>query len=111
MGSRVFLVQRPSVRANGVWVDKYDLTPAEHFGELVMCLPPGNIPRELPVTVARLKEVLGDFRVADDYLLAIGDPIAIALAVLVADRVARGGVRVLKWDRRGGHYVPYALEI
>lgn len=108
---RVFLVQRPSVKSSGAWVDKYDLTPARHFGDLVECLPPGNIPREISVTVARLKEVLGDFRVAEDYLLAIGDPIAIALAVLVADRVARGGVRLLKWDRRASHYIPYSLDI
>lgn len=108
---RVYLVQRPSVKVSGRWTDKYDLGPAEEFGELTECLPPGNIPRDMASTTAALKAALGEFRRDEDYLLAIGDPIAISLAVLIADRVARGGVRVLKWDRRGTRYIPFTLEI
>lgn len=107
---RVFLVQRPASKQNGVWSDKYDLSPAEHFGDLVHCLPPGNIPRDLAVTVSKLKAALADFSDAD-YLLAIGDPIAIGLASIVAHRANHGRVTLLKWDRRSQHYVPYRLEV
>jgi hypothetical protein len=108
---RVFLVQRPSITVNGRWVDKYSLDAATRFGDLVECLPPGNIPRDLSAAADALKAALGGFRRGEDYLLAIGDPIAISLAVLIADRVARGGIRMLKWDRRGGVYIPFTLEI
>lgn len=91
-------------------MDKYDLSAAREFGELTECLPPGNIPRELSATAARLRRALADFDPAQDYLLAIGDPIAIAMAVLVADR-AGGSVRVLKWDRRQERYLPFTLDV
>lgn len=106
---KVFLVQRPSVKVNGRWTDKYDLSAAREFGELAECLPPGNIPRELSGTAARLRQALGAFDSEQDYLLAIGDPIAISMAVLIADRASGGGVRVLKWDRRAERYVPFKL--
>lgn len=108
---RVFLVQRPSFKSAGRWADKYDLSPAERYGTLVECLPPGNIPRELSATRDRLKEVLKDFKRGEDYLVAIGDPVAIAMATLIADKVARGGLRILKWDRRSGEYAPYILDV
>ena len=104
---RVFLVQRPSVRVSGRWQDKYDLGPAERFGRLVECLPPGNIPRELSATRDALRQSLADFDRAEDYFVAIGDPVAIALATLIVGP----GSRILKWDRRAGEYLPFALEI
>lgn len=104
---RVFLVQRPSVRQSGRWVDKYDLEPARRFGELVECLPPGNIPRELSATREALRRSLADFDRVKDYFVAIGDPVAIALATLIVGP----GSRILKWDRRAGEYAPFVLEI
>ncbi len=42
MTSRVFVVQEPCRRdrATGEWAPKFDLSPAERFGQMVVILPP-----------------------------------------------------------------------
>jgi hypothetical protein len=43
-----------------------------------------------------------------DFLLAIGDPIAIGMSVAIAAGFNSGKIRMLKWDRQEHRY--YALE-
>lgn len=110
MTGRVFIVQRPSYRSTeGNWLDKYDISPAAHFGELTEVLPRGNVPRQLEVTLTRLRVVLRDYR-DGDYLLAIGDPIAIGLATAIAAKANNGRVALLKWDRIRQDYQVYSAN-
>jgi len=102
--SRVFVLQRPVYKdpETRQWVDKYDLSPAEAFGELVVVLPMGNVPADVGTTVREMQVALADFG-PDDHLLAIGDPVAIGLAVLIA--AGRSDVvSMLKWDARARSY-------
>ncbi len=113
MTGRVFVVQRPAYydRLRRGWVNKYDLTPAETYGELVYLLRPGNIYRDkLEDALERLHEVLADYG-PDDHILAVGDPIAIAAAVLVAASKNNGKISMLKFDRQTGEYDPYVVEV
>ena len=109
---RVYVVQRPAYRDRntGGWVDKYDLSAAEEHGRLVYLLPPGNVPRDLTETVARLRHRLSDC-LPCDYLLAAGDPVAIAAAVLMFGRYSGGRVSLLKWDRLEQRYYPYEVDV
>jgi hypothetical protein len=50
-----------------------------------------------------------DFKADEDHILAVGDPIAIAVAVMVASRISGGDVTVLKFDRQENAYQPYRI--
>ena len=108
---RVYVVQRPAYRDRntGDWVDKYDLSAAEVYGSLVYLLPPGNLPRNLTEATARLRHRLSDYMPCD-HLLAAGDPVAIAAAVLVAGHYSGGCLSLLKWDRMEQRYFPYRVS-
>jgi hypothetical protein len=55
-------------------------------------------------------EVLADFRPEEDYLLAIGDPIAIAAVSIIAAEY-NGRVSMLKWDKKRQSYQPHLIDI
>ena len=111
--SRVFVVQRPAYfnKERRGWVNKYDITPAEEHGELIFLLRPGNIYRDkLAGAIKRLRNVLEDYG-PGDHIMAIGDPIAIAAAVMVAAENNGGEVSVLKFDRMDNRYDPFVIKI
>lgn len=107
---RVFVPQRPvrKCRSTGRWVDRYDLSPAEAFGDLVyMTDRLGNVesPHLLRSTI---EDSLLDFQ-KHDYVLLLGDP---ALAAAVTHCLGLRGylkVRALKWDRQTASYQPVLL--
>lgn len=110
---RVFVVQRPAYfdRVRRGWVNKYDLTPARRFGELVFLLRPGNIYRDkLHGAIQHLTRELADYG-PDDHLLAIGDPVAIAATVMAAARATGGRISLLKFDRMAEEYDAYEIDI
>jgi hypothetical protein len=108
--SRVYVVQRPAYwnRKTNDWQDKYDLSAAKEHGALVYLLPPGNISNNLTETMARLKHRLIDYTLGD-HLLAVGDPVAIAAATMVASYFTDGNISMLKWDRFDNKYHPYLI--
>lgn len=110
--ARVYVVQSPAVKdhSTGTWTEKFDLTPAAHFGDLVFLLPRGNVPNDLDETLATLRKGL-EMYTPSDYLLLLGDPVAIALAAVVASNVSRERLRFLKWDRRQQCYRPSSTRI
>ena len=113
MSGRVFVVQRPAYfdRERRGWVNKYDLTPAERFGELVFLLRPGNIYRDkLQSTLRHLNRELADYG-PGDHILAIGDPVAIAVTVMIAARATDGHISLLKFDRMTEEYDAYEIDV
>lgn len=115
---RVFAVQVPARRGGprGGWIEKYDISTAEAFGSLVRVLPYGNVPNDPEPTRTRLNEAFfsapeQSFDYDTDYVILLGDPVAIAQAVSVleARRPAGKSIRVLKWDRRRMEYQPYSV--
>lgn len=102
--SRVFVVQEPP---RGV-----DITAATKFGKLIDPLLPADRQIVLGVSavLARLRRQLEGFN-DDDYLLALGDPVAIVLTCHVAAEKNRGRYKVLKWDRRSHFYYPVEVNL
>jgi len=92
-------------------VNKFDLAPAKDFGELVYLLKPGNLFRDrLEEAVTYLHEQLDGFT-SSDYILPTGDPVAIAMAVMVAAQHNNGSVNLLKFDRMDNRYEPFFIRL
>lgn len=111
MTSRVFVVQQPATydRAHKRFVAKYDLAPASVYGPLTFLLPPGNIFNDrVEHATNTLRDKLATFT-ANDYLLAVGDPVAIAAASLIAGENSGGIVQLLKWSRSTERYTAFIV--
>ena len=59
--------------------------------------------------VSKIKAALKDYS-DDDYILCIGDPAAIGIAIHYALMANRQRVNILKWDRREYRYYPVEVE-
>lgn len=89
-----------------------DLSPALAYGELQVLFArndPLLVIAGAPL-VNEMRRRLKDFS-DDDYLLAIGDPVAMCLAAVVAAQVNRGRYKMLKWDRVGARYIECRIEV
>jgi len=106
----VFVVQRATYREGGVLKDKYDLSPAEEFGELVELLDADTRPFNLEPVIDALYSRLEDFG-DDDYMICIGNPILLSLAVSIALDINDGRVQLLQWNGRRGTYVPVSADL
>jgi len=105
--SKVFVIHQPAVRDRftGNMRPQHDLSPALQFGEIVDVLPPGSISQDVNVIKQQIVEKLLDEGCdRDDYLLAIGDPVAIVVGAF-AMAAFSDRIRLLKWDRRMRGYV------
>ena len=100
--AKVYIVQEnPNVNVIG----------AGRFGELIPMLPPGRqITLSASPVTRLLSNKLRDF-CDDDFLLAMGDPVAIAIASMVAGEVNNGKVNMLKWDRENQCYYNVPIDI
>ena len=107
--SRVFIPQVPSrfdSRLN-TWLPTVNVDHAKKFGDINIMLPPEASRLETPSIVAALKRMMADFG-PDDYVVALGDPMIIAIASVLAERAA-GALRLLRWDRNTREYI--AIEV
>jgi len=100
--AKVYIVQEnPNVNVIG----------AGRFGDLIPLLPPGRqITLSSSPVVKLLKNKLKDFN-DKDFLLAMGDPVAIAIASMVASDINNGKVNMLKWDRENQCYYNVPIDL
>jgi hypothetical protein len=106
------VVQVPAKRngPRGQWVEKYDMKPAEEYGQVVRQLGPGNVPVDPEATRASLEQDLRFFDPEEDYVLLLGDPVACAQVVHILAYVFNlGHFNALKWDGREERYFPYQI--
>ena len=88
-----------------------NILSAEKYGELVLLLEYNRqIVLSSAPTVRTLKEKLKNFS-DDDYLLLMGDPVAMGLACAIASDVNRGRIQCLKWDRMEFKYYPVRFNL
>lgn len=84
-------------------VPKFDISKAEKYGRIQCILPPGNMSYSTDATYKKACENLKSFG-PDDFLLLIGDPVAIGLCFTIAAALADGKLQLLKWDNRQLEY-------
>lgn len=104
--SRVFVVQNQHRwnRDKQRFEPKFDLTPAQEFGELVYLLSPTAAPFRPEPIIEELKEKLADFR-PGDHLLLVGNPVLIGFAVAIAADANGGDVSLLQWSGKDQRYI------
>ncbi|QYW02136.1 hypothetical protein CPT_Sonora_033 [Stenotrophomonas phage Sonora] len=108
--SRVFVVQNQH-RWDGTlgqFVPKFDLSPAQVFGDIVPLLSPTASPFNLGSILGELRSKLSDFR-DDDYILCVGNPILIALTFAIAADVNGGTATALQWSGKDRRYLPVGV--
>lgn len=109
----VYVVQNPHFTDNktGSMKPKFDLTPAEQFGDLVYLLSPIQVPNRPREIIEQLQKKLSNFS-DQDYLLLIGNPCFIGWATAVAAATNNGRVRMLQYNgKRGRYYVIKAKDL
>lgn len=107
---RVFIVQEP-MRWNGEeMVPIMDMQPAAEYGHPVVCLTGSKSAMSPVPIVSRLKEVLKNF-CDNDYLLAAGDPSAIAIAAAIVSKHNNGKFKLLKWNKNMKQYVQVDINL
>lgn len=105
VGSKVYIVQNPKrMNSEQELVNKFDLTPAKKFGELVFLLSANAKPFNPRPIVKELKRKLIDFS-DNDYLLAIGNPLLMCWASALAAEANNGKVRMLQWNGSSSKYI------
>ena len=87
-----------------------DLSAAAVYGDLEVLILSNDIGIALQPLVASLKHALKDF-CDDDYILTVGDPVAIGMATSIAANANRGRVKFLRWDRQTRSYIKIKVEI
>jgi hypothetical protein len=89
-----------------------DISQAAAYGNIEVMLPNNPIGIAMQPVVNRLRHALRNFS-DDDYLLAMGDPVAIGIAFALASQANRGKVKTLRWDRRvnGGSYIEVHADL
>ena len=88
-----------------------DLTPARRYGEIATLLPPGQqITFSAEHVYKALFIALAEFT-SEDYLLLVGDPIAIGIVTAIVARLTGGKFKLLKWDRMDREYIPVNIAM
>ena len=89
----------------------HNITPAMEFGDIEVILPPrAQITFSVVPTVNRIKRALSGFT-DDDFLLFIGDPVAISVVSSVAASKNNGRYKCLKWDKFERRYIPIQIDL
>lgn len=120
----VYVVQEPPPiwnRQTGKSVLK-DLSSAQRYGRLMTVLGSSDQPSLTPgPCLFQLQKGLREFNPSDDYIcFAGGDPMSLALALLVIRDFGIKEVKTLRWDRErttsgerktGGFYTPISTPL
>lgn len=109
---RVFIPQHPSTfnSTTRVNANQGDMTGVMRFGHPIFMLPLGKIKfSKLRRTIKALELAMFDYT-ARDYLLATGDPVVQAAAVLIAGRHTGGQVHIIRWLRQTNEFKTFLLD-
>ncbi len=92
-------------------VPKFNIHAAEEYGNIVVMLPYTNVSMAPQDMVIKLRHQLKDFS-DDDYILPMGDPIAIGASIAIASTVNNGRIKLLKWRGKNGHcYIELKMNL
>jgi hypothetical protein len=92
-------------------VEGKNISSADIFGEIEVLL---NNKKQITYSAGAVADYLNtklsSFK-ETDYLLLIGDPVAIGLAVAIAAKWSGGKMNLLKWDKQSYRYIPVKVVV
>lgn len=88
-----------------------NLVPARDFGEIHVMLLTNDVNRGLEHCTEVLRNKLVDFQCDKDFLILIGDPILMGIAMIFAFHVSDDQFQVLRWNREGHRYEPININL
>ena len=103
--ARVFATQEPRGER------PINLTPALDYGSIEYLLPKTTNIMDAGFATRTMFAKLNDFNPDTDYLLMIGDPVAMGILCAVASKLTGGRFTVLKWDRQERRYYPVEVDL
>jgi hypothetical protein len=107
MDMTVYVVQNTHFKdkRDGRVKPKFDFGPATQFGPIEFLLELDASPFDLPPVQKALHAKLRNFT-KRDYLLCVGSPVLIGLAVAIAAEYNNGNVGMLQWSGEKRQYFP-----
>jgi hypothetical protein len=88
-----------------------NILPAEKYGKIEVLLPPGlQVGFSAGQAVRTIDVKLSTF-CDKDFLVLIGDPVCIGVAVATACKWNQGRANLLKWDRQTSAYFPISINL
>jgi hypothetical protein len=88
-----------------------NILPAEKYGKIEILLPPGlQVGFSAGQAVRAIDAKLSNF-CDKDFLVLIGDPVCIGVAVAMACKWNQGRANLLKWDRQTSVYFPVLIDL
>lgn len=96
--------------ATGEFVPVINIIPAAKFGNLVELFTPTQHALLTAQVASKLKTAMRNFS-DEDYILPIGNPVLIGVAVAAAARANMGKVKILHWERELREYIVLSYEL
>jgi hypothetical protein len=108
MSSRVFLVQEPLRMQGGIAVPRINYNTLKPYGEVHFLFQWGEVKDDDAMEntaplIWKLRAKLHDFT-NDDYIVPLGNPALIGMAIAIAAECNDGQVRILDWLRDSSCY-------
>ena len=102
MKPRVFIVQGSSGRL--------DFSPAAEYGELVHLLADRDSVFRMDRTLSKLSKGIKDITTSD-FILPVGNPTLIGIAIALAADHLEGNVKVLQWLGKEKEYIAISAKL
>jgi hypothetical protein len=88
-----------------------NLLPARDHGEIQVMLTEHDVRKGLHHCTLKLREKMADFRCDKDFLILIGDPVFMGIAMVFASEMSEGDFQILRWDRERYKYDPIDIRL
>jgi hypothetical protein len=113
--ARVFVVQEPLKKEHGVVVPRINYRTLTPYGDLVFLFQWGELQDDDALEntaplIWKLRAALKDFR-DDDYLVPLGNPALIGMAIAIASECNDGLVNILDWIRDERRYRLITMDL
>lgn len=88
-----------------------NLLPARDHGEIRVLLTTSDVHRGMTHCISVLKEKLAEFRCDKDFLILVGDPVFMGIAMILVSETSEGSFQILRWDRESYKYLPIDIRL